>query len=234
LSVLAVIPARGGSKGVPRKNVTLVGGKPLIAWTVEAAREARRVGRVVVSTDDAAIAEVARGCGAEVPALRPAALARDDTPGVEPAIHIVEWLDANEGYRPTAVVLLQPTSPLRTANDIDAAVGLMEARGASAVVGVTPATMHPAWMKRLASDGALVDVPGLTQAETLRQHLDPLYVINGAIYLCAREVLVARRSFYAERTFAYVMPAERSLDIDSAWDMRVADLELASRQRERV
>jgi CMP-N,N'-diacetyllegionaminic acid synthase len=230
---LAVIPARGGSKGVPRKNVTMVGGKPLIAWTVEAAREARRVGRVVVSTDDAQIADVARGYGAEVPVLRPAALARDDTPGVEPALHIVEWLDANERYRPDAIVLLQPTSPLRTANDIDAAVVLMETRRAAAVVGVTPATMHPAWMKRIDEDGVLADVPGLTQAERLRQHLDPLYVINGAIYLCARDVLVTRRSFYAERTIAYVMPAERSLDIDSPWDLRVADLELAARQRER-
>jgi N-acylneuraminate cytidylyltransferase/CMP-N,N'-diacetyllegionaminic acid synthase len=231
LSVLAIVPARGGSKGVPRKNVRLVAGRPLVAWTIDAALGARSVGRVVVSTDDAEIAEVARRCGAEVPVLRPAELARDDTPGVEPALHIVEWLDANEGYRPENVVLLQPTSPLRTAGDIEDAVRLMEARGESAIVGVTPVTTHPAWMKLIASDGTLVDAPDLTQAETVRQHLAPLYVINGAIYLVARDVLLKRRSFYAERTLAYVMPPDRSLDVDSAWDLRVAELELAARQQ---
>jgi len=234
MSVLAVIPARGGSRGLPRKNVQIVAGRPLIAWTVDAAREARNVGRVIVSTDDAEIAEVARSCGAEVPLLRPAELARDDTPGVEPALHIVEWLAANEKFHAGKVILLQPTSPLRTADDIDEAIGLMDARGASAVVGVTPVTSHPAWMKQIASDGTLIDAPGLSDAETLRQQLPPLYVVNGAIYLVARDVLLARRSFYAERTLAYVMPADRSLDIDSSWDLRVADLALAARQRERV
>jgi CMP-N-acetylneuraminic acid synthetase len=229
VSVLAVIPARGGSKGVPRKNITLVGGRPLIAWTIDAARDARHVDRVIVSTDDAEIADVARGCRAEVPVLRPADLARDDTPGIAPALHMVKWLDRNEGYRADMVVLLQPTSPLRTADDIDAAMDLMQAGAASAVVGVTPVTMHPAWMKRVNTGNVLVDVPGLTQPETLRQDLDPLYIVNGAIYACARDVLVTRGSFYAERTLAYVMPAERSLDIDSAWDLRVADLELTSR-----
>src|SRR5262249_27777372 len=112
-SVLAIVPARGGSKSIPRKNLQPVAGRPLIAWTIDAARRARAIDRVVVWTEDDEIAEVARAWGAEVPVRRPAELAGDDTPGIEPVLHIVRWLDTQENSRPELIVVLQPTSPMR-------------------------------------------------------------------------------------------------------------------------
>src|SRR5690349_8046730 len=119
--VLAVIPARGGSKSIPRKNLAALAGKPLIVWTIEAASASQCLTRVVVSTDDPEITAVAAAAGAEVPFVRPAELAQDETPAIEPILHAVDWLDQHEGYRPDFVMILQPTSPLRQAEDIDAA-----------------------------------------------------------------------------------------------------------------
>jgi CMP-N,N'-diacetyllegionaminic acid synthase len=227
--VLAVIPARGGSKGVAGKNIRPLGGRPLIAWTIEAALAATTPMRVVVSTDADDIAEIASRHGAEVPMRRPADLVQDDTPGIDPILHAVEWLDRNEGYRPHLVVVLQPTSPLRTADDIDAAIRLLRDRGAAAVVSVAPTPHHPAWMKRVTDDGELVEAFESADVLTVRQRLAPLYVLNGAIYLVSREVLMERRSLYATKTYAYVMPPERSIDIDSLWDFELVEFVLGRR-----
>jgi CMP-N,N'-diacetyllegionaminic acid synthase len=223
--VLAVITARAGSRGVPRKNIYLVGGRPLIEWSIVAAQHAESVQRVVVSTDSEEIAAIARRCGAEVPWLRPHELARDETPGVDPVLHLVETFQQDEGYRPDFVMLLQPTSPLRTSSDIDAAVSLATSTGAEAVVSVCPVAQHPAWMKRIGARGELVDSP---DAEVLapRQQLPSMFILNGAIYLTATTTLLRTRSFYAADTRAYVMPPERSLDVDTPWDMHLADLAL--------
>src|SRR5207244_2039909 len=121
------------------------------------------------------------------------------------------------------VMLLQPTSPLRTAEDIDAAIDVMKARQSAAVVSVCETAQRPAWMKRMAPDGELVNLLATADVTSRRQTLDPVYVLNGAIYLADRNVLLDRGSFYADKTYAYLMPPERSLDIDSAWDLRVAD-----------
>jgi CMP-N,N'-diacetyllegionaminic acid synthase len=225
--VLAVIPARGGSKGVPGKNIRPLAGRPLLSWTIDAAQAAATPMRVIVSTDADDIAEVASRCGAEVPMRRPPELAQDDTAGVDPILHAVEWLDRIERYRPDLVIVLQPTSPLRTAADIDAAVHLLRERGAGAVVSVAPTPHHPAWMKRVTPDGELVDAFSSPDTLTVRQRLAPVYVINGAIYLVARDVLVERRSLYAAHTYAYVMPRERSIDIDTLWDFDLAEFVLA-------
>ena len=234
---LALIPARGGSKGIPHKNLAPGGGRPLIAWTVAAARAAGPVDRVVVSTDDAVIAAVGRELGAEIPFLRPAELAQDDTPGIAPPLHALRWLEKHEGYRPALLLLLQPTSPLRTAEDIRAAVELLQARDADAVVSVTPVRKHPHWMKRLGAEGRLIDAPALAhgleavpqRGGTRRQDLPPLYAPNGAVYLARRDVLLDHGGWYTERTYAYVMPEERSLDIDTPWDLHLADLVLGGR-----
>src|SRR5260370_5875896 len=146
---LALIPARSGSKGIPYKNIASVGGRPLIAWTIAAARAATRVNRIVVSTDDPDIAQVSEALGAEVPFLRPAEMAQDDTPGTVPLLHALGWLEEHEAYRPELVMLLQPTSPLRSSVDIEAAVELLRDRNADAVVSVTPVSHHPQWMKRV-------------------------------------------------------------------------------------
>lgn len=221
--MLAVIPARAGSKGVVGKNLRPLAGRPLIAHTIEAALAAPSVARVIVSTDGEDIADVAMKYGAEVPFLRPAALARDDTPGVMPLLHAVEWLEQHEQYRPELVILLQPTSPLRTADDIEAAVQMMEASRPPAVVSVEPTKKHPEWMVRLDDDGAMHWLMGEGATATRRQDLRAAYALNGALYLLQRAELLAQKTVLPKGTLGYVMPAERSIDIDSELDLRVAE-----------
>ena len=219
---LAIIAARGGSKTLPGKNVALLGGKPLIAWTIEAALAAASISRTIVTTDDEDIAQVARDFGAEVPFMRPPELARDETPGTDAVIHAVEWLAAHGAYSPSVVVSLQPTSPHRTGADIDAAMEIMAARNADGVVSVTPAHPHPYWTKRLDDDGWMQDLIPIEPPIVRRQDLPPVYALNGAIYAARREVLLATHRWYTDRTAAYVMPAERSVDIDTATDLLLA------------
>lgn len=229
LKVLAIIPARGGSKRVPRKNVRDLCGKPVIAYTIEAALESSVFSRIIVSTDDDEVAGVAKRLGADVPFMRPPELAQDDTPGIEPVLHAVCWLDEHERYRPDYVMLLQPTSPLRTAKDIEAAVQLAQKKQADSVVSVCSVDQHPYWMKQITEDGRLVDFLLLDRAYTRRQDLPSVYALNGAIYLARREVLLKQQTFYTDRTYAYIMPPERSLDIDIPWDLYLADLILKDR-----
>jgi CMP-N,N'-diacetyllegionaminic acid synthase len=221
---LAIVPARGGSKGVARKNIAMVGGKPLIAWTIDAARNAASLSRVVVSTDDPEIARAAREHGADVPFLRPADLARDETPAIDVILDMLDRLYAAEDYQPDVVVCLQPTSPLRTASDIDAAIELLHARDADAVVSLTAAHPHPYWTKRMDANGwvcpFITDVPPPTR----RQDLPAAYALNGAVYAARTAVLTATRSWYTARTCGYVMPAERSLDVDTPWDLKLLRL----------
>lgn len=229
--VLAIIPARGGSKSIPRKNLQLAAGRPLIAWTIDAARRSRSLDRIIVSTDDAEIASVAREWGAEVPMLRPADLARDDTPGLDPVLHAVSWLGDREGYQPDLVMLLQPTSPLRTAADIDAAIDLFVQRQALALCSVSP-NLHPAsWSSRLSRDGVLVDFRPDSDEPASRQAAETLYEQNGAIYIVDRSHLLRNRTLYAPETLAYVMPADRSIDVDDASQLAAVDALLSRVQR---
>ncbi|MBU0596315.1 acylneuraminate cytidylyltransferase family protein [Candidatus Bipolaricaulota bacterium] len=226
-SVLAVVTARGGSKGIPGKNIRCVAGKPLIAWTLDCAARSERVGRILVSTDSEAIADVAREWGAEVPFLRPEELAQDDSPHVPVLLHALDWLQRNEDFCPDHVLLLQPTSPLRSTQDIDGAIALAAEKGADAVVSVSEALSHPRYLRSVAEDGRLLS-PDCEEGEYLpRQSLRPAYVLNGAIYLVRSTVLRERETFYTERTYAYVMPQERSLDIDSPWQLHLADVLLS-------
>lgn len=221
MTVLALIPARGGSKGIPRKNIAPIAGRPLIAWTIAAALAAR-VDAVVVSTDDADIAEIARAAGASVPFLRPAALAQDDTPGLDPVLHALDMLP---GYE--QVMLLQPTSPLRTAADIDAALALGRADALS-VVSVTEAATHPYWTYTLDGEGRMVPLVDADKGAR-RQDLPVVHALNGAIYLADAAWLRAGRRFVDGGTRAYVMPPERSVDIDTPFDWLVAEALLKAR-----
>ena len=155
--VLGLLTARGGSKGLPRKNVLPIGGKPLLAWSIEAAKGSASVDRVVMSTDDDEIAGISREFGADVPFMRPEHLSRDDSAHFPVVEHAIQWLEKNEGYRPDYILLLQPTSPLRTAGDIDGAVGLAVRHRADAVVSVTELdkSHHPYLAYRLAANGTL-------------------------------------------------------------------------------
>lgn len=221
--VLALVTARGGSKRIPRKSIAPVAGRPLIAWTIDAARGARSVGRVVVSTDDPEMAAVSRQCGAEVPFLRPPELALADTPHIDVVVHAVDWLRSHEGFSPSHVLLLQPTSPLRLADDIDRTVAIALERDADAVVSVTDAHPHPCLAKRVKPEGSMEDFFPWPAGEQRRQALPEAFVLNGAIYLARFDLLLRERTWYSKRTYAYRMPAERSLDIDTPWDLALAD-----------
>jgi len=217
-SVLAVVAARGGSKGVPRKNVLPLGGKPLIAWTVEAALASKTLDRVIVSSDDREIIDAAVAAGAEAPFVRPSKLARDDTPGTAPVLHALDAV--GEPYE--FVVLLQPTSPFRAAEDIDAAVELCARSGAPSVVSVAPVRTSPYWTVVIGDDGTMSPViPGGTLIGR-RQELPPTYELNGAVYVARTDWLRQSESFIGEGTLAHVMPQERSREIDTPLDFIVA------------
>jgi CMP-N-acetylneuraminic acid synthetase len=227
--VLGLIPARGGSKGIPRKNIALVAGKPLLAWSVDSARASRAFDRLIVSTEDSEIAAVSRGCGAEVPFVRPAELSRDDTPGIDPVLHALEAL-SRQGYRADWVMLLQPTSPLRAPEDIQGALELRTRRAARSIISVCEATHPPSWLRRLDPEGQLLEYFPEEEDRPTRQALPKAYALNGAIYLAPWDVLDRERTFSPARTFGYVMPRERSLDVDSPWDLELADLVLRHRR----
>lgn len=220
---LAVIPARAGSKRLPRKNLLPLGGKPLVAWTVEAALGAAGVTGVLVSTDSEEIAAVARAHGADAPFLRPASLATDTASSLDVVRHAVEFASGTLGLPCELTVLLQPTSPLRTAADVDAALGLLADRGADAVVSVCEADHSPLWMNTLppdlSLDGFLREEARNRRSQDLPRH----YRLNGAIYACRTEVLLREGTFLPARgAFAYIMPKERSVDVDDAFDLTLA------------
>jgi len=224
MKILAIIPARGGSKAVPGKNIRQVGGKPLIGWTISAALAAESIDRVIVSTDSQEIAETTRQYGAEVPFLRPDEISQDDTPGIEPILHAVRWCSQEEGYQPDYVICLQPTSPFRTSADIESAIDLARVRDADSVISVSPVDHHPNWMQVIDNKGRLKDFIKGGSKVNKRQDMGAVYALNGAIYLIRTTSLLSRKTFFVPDTLAYIMPPERSLDIDTPWDMHLANL----------
>lgn len=229
--ILAVITARGGSKRVPGKNVRPIAGKPLLAWTIEAALGCReRLHALVLSTDDAEIANVGRQFGAEVPFLRPADLSGDTAGSLAVAQHATRFVEARDGVRMDWVLLLQPTSPLRTSGDIEAAIDRAAAGVCDSVVAVTEMPVHPVFSKKIDAEGLLQPFL-LEEPEGLRRQDagPPAFIRNGAIYLTRRDVLMEQSSIYGRRIWPCVMPAERSVDIDTEIDFRLAELFLADR-----
>lgn len=227
--VIGLIPARGGSKSIPRKNVKSLAGRPLIAWTIEAALQSHGLNRVIVSTDDEEIAQIARRWGAEVPFMRPAELAQDDSPHISVVEHAVRWLEEHDNACPDYVMLLQPTSPLRTGEDIDTAIQIAEAHDAIAVVSICETDHHPYLSKHILEDGTLTDFVSSDMVYLRRQDLPPAYVLNGGVYLNRRESLLREHTFLPPGTYPYIMPPERSLDINTPWDFYLAELILRDR-----
>ena len=223
MKILGLITARGGSKGLPGKNLLDLAGKPLIGWTCEAALRASGLDAVLLSTDDERIAHVARGYGVDVPFLRPKSLAADDTPHIDVVEHSLTWLRQQRGYAPEFLLLLQPTSPLRDEADIEQAIAILAAAPHSpAVLGVTPVKHHPYLVKALAADGSLTPyLPG-GPAYPRRQDLPPALALNGAIFLNNVETLLRDRTFAPAGARPYIMPADRSIDIDSEADLALA------------
>lgn len=222
MDVVALVTARGGSKGIPGKNLVPVAGKPLLTWTIEAALASRAVRRIVVSTDDEAIRQTALEAGAEVPFVRPAQYAQDHSSHLSVVLHALEFLETEEGRLPDYLLLLQPTSPLRLSSDIDAAIALAIQSSADSVVSVCETHHHPLLVKRISEQGRLVDYLSVDRKVYLRrQDLPSAYALNGAIYLTRPQVLRIEGTFLPDNTVPYVMPQERSLDLDTPWDLKI-------------
>lgn len=226
MNVLVVLPARGGSKSIPKKNIVPLGGKPLIAWAIEAAKAATRVDRVIVDTDNDEIAAVARQCGAETPYLRPAELAQDDTPTMPVLRAGLAWLAEHEDYRPDALLLVQPTSPFIRAEQIDAAIALLEAHPeADSVTTVIelPHHFHPYNLRRIGEDGYLrFAEPELRAAHPTKQS-KPAFYAMGNLWLFRPEVVAKAQIPIGDRCLPLTIDWLSAFDLDSPADLAIAE-----------
>jgi CMP-N,N'-diacetyllegionaminic acid synthase len=219
--VLALIPARAGSKGLPGKNIRPLGGKPLLAWPIEAARASRYVDEIVLSTDSAEFAEIGKAHGARVPALRPAELAVDTSPSIDFILHMLDLLEA-EAERFDYLVLLEPTSPLTDAADVDAALErLIAASGhADALAAMTAVhNVHPDYLLRRQENGLLRPfVAERFGALPRRQELESVYALDGSLYMSTVAAIRRERGFYHDRTIGFEMPRHKAFEIDDLVD----------------
>ena len=225
MTLLALIPARGGSKGIPKKNIRSFCGKPLIYWTIQAALQSKYIDRVVVSTDDPEIAQISKECGADVPFLRPRELANDTAPGIAPVLHALDKMEEVED-----VLLLQPTSPLRMSIDIEGIIEYRNKNGARSAVSIALSQKHPALMYYLENSMRL---KGVVQETVLscRQDYRPVYVLNGALYLARRDFIQNEQTLLSDDTLGYEMPVERSVDIDTIHDWDYAEFLMNLREK---
>jgi N-acylneuraminate cytidylyltransferase/CMP-N,N'-diacetyllegionaminic acid synthase len=220
--ILGLITARGGSKGLPKKNILHLLGKPLIAWTIEQARDSKYVDNIVVSTDSEEIAIISKEYGAQVPFIRPEHLASDEAKSVDVVLHALDWFETQKDPY-DLLVLLQPTSPLRLAEDIDKTIELLFYKNAQSVVSVCETELHPYYMNVLPDDGCMKDFLRSEVLNKSRQELPHYYRLNGAIYLTTASYLKKQGSFFGDEVFAYIMPKERSIDIDTELDMKICE-----------
>jgi CMP-N,N'-diacetyllegionaminic acid synthase len=223
--VLALITARGGSKGLPRKNLLRAGGKPLIAWTIEAALDSESVDHVVLSSDDDEIIESALAYGCSVPFRRPIHLSTDTASSMDVVIHAIDQIPGFD-----YVILLQPTSPLRTAAEIDGAFAKLKSLNAPSCVSVAEAYQSPYWMYKLDANERLHNLLPVGAGVHRRQDLPGVYVLNGAIYIAKIDWLRETRSFVTNHTVAYVMNQRNSIDIDSIEDFEIFKSRVDSRK----
>ena len=212
-SFLGIIPARGGSKGIPYKNIRILAGKPLLAWTIEEAHQSIYLDRVILSSEDDQIIAVAKQYGCEVPFIRPPELSRDETPGIDPVIHAILTLKEKYDY----IVLLQPTSPLRKAHHIDEAIQWIIHRNADSLVSVNEARKSPYWMFSMNQDSQLNPILKHPKA-VRRQELPRLFALNGAIYIATPDFIFSNKSFQNDGTVGFLMDDKTSVDIDDELD----------------
>jgi CMP-N-acetylneuraminic acid synthetase len=235
VNVLGLITARGGSKGIPGKNIAPCGGRPLLAWTCDAARDARCLTRAIVSTDDADIARCAVEHGVAAPFVRPVALASDAARSIDVARHAIDWLAEHERWRADVLVLLQPTSPMRTGRHVDEAFALLGDRDAVVSVVEVPHRFKP-WAQLVADDGGLLhdyDQREVPFDRFRRQGQPTLLARNGPAIVVTRAAVIASGSFYGDRCAPYAMSATDSVDIDDRDDLELADWLLRRRAEPR-
>lgn len=224
--MISIIPARGGSKGLPGKNILPLCGKPMIAYTIEAAKQSKYIDRVIVSTDDQKIAEIALQYGAEVPFLRPDFLASDTAQAVDNYIYTIERLSKEWNTPIEEFVVLQPTSPLRIAEDIDGAIEMFMEKQADSVISYTPEAHPIRWHKYLDENNAFVDIFDTTIAN--RQDLKTSYYPNGAVYVF-RFSMIKERKYYTDKSYGFIMPRVRSVDIDYKEDFDYVEFLMSRR-----
>jgi CMP-N,N'-diacetyllegionaminic acid synthase len=229
VNLLGIIPARAGSKRLPGKNARMIAGRPLISWTIDTARQSGIFDDIIVSTDSEKIAEIASQSGCAPPFLRPSDLAQDDSSSADVVIHVLDWVQRQYGANPMAFMLLQPTSPLRTVEDMNEAWTLFQNKGAAKLVSITPSPKLGRLLTQMNSDGLL------------RSCFDPdqwggsgyeqIYVQNGAIYIQNTQRFLEKPDFDVNGAIAYIMPEDRSVDIDVVLDLRLAECLLRERQQ---
>lgn len=217
--ILAVIPARGGSKGVPRKNIKDLAGKPLIGWTIEAAKASKYIDCLVLSSEDDEIIKVAQSLSCDAPFKRPLELAKDDTHGIEPILHAVEQCPGFD-----YVMMLQPTSPLRLTEDIDCCIEKFINENVKSCVSVCEPGKSPYWMYNINSNSTLEPLLPEFSLVPRRQDLPSVYALNGAVYIAEIEWLKQNRNFMSHNTIGFIMPASRSYDIDSMEDFMICEM----------
>ena len=218
---VALIPARGGSKGILRKNIKLFNKKPLIYWSIKQALESSSVDRVIVSTDDLEIADIARSFSAEVPFIRPSSLAQDESKGIEPVLHAIENLLNIDN-----ILLLQPTSPLRRPFDIDEIFKLRSKSNSDSAVSVTLAKKNVDLLFGIDSNRRLNKY--YKNSDFLpRQEYPNLFLLNGSLYLSSVDSIIKNKSFFSNNTIGYIMPEEISIDIDTPLDWEIAEFLMA-------
>jgi len=230
MEILGIIPARGGSKGIPNKNVVLLSGRPLITYTCDAVHESKLLTRVVLSTDDDEIAAIASRCDVDIPFVRPAELARDDTPMINVILHALDWLRTYEGYNADIVMLLQPTSPLRRGAHIDAGIQLLLNSNADTVVSVIRIPHHfvPNSVLQISEDGLLTQY--LDEPDVYRRQDKPvIYARNGPAILVTRPGVLARGKLYGDIVRPLVMMESESIDLDTPEDLKLAEFWLDQR-----
>jgi len=218
--IIAIIPARGGSKRIPRKNIKLLCGKPLIYYTIREALKSKHISKTIVSTENEEVAKTSNEYSAEV-IKRPIELAKDETPTIDVIFHVLRA--QAENFEPGLIVLLQPTSPLRNAQDIDNAIELFLKNDCESVVSVCEVEHSPYWSFEI-ENRYLKPIFGGKYLNMRRQDLPKVYTPNGAIYVSTPEILRKYKSFYCSKTIPYIMPPERSVDIDNEIDFMLAEL----------
>ena len=216
--MIAIIPARGGSKGLPGKNIKSLNGVPLICHSIRSALKAKSISRVIVSTDDDEIAKIAQECGADVPFIRPKNLAEDNSMVMDAYFYTVDRLANESNEQIESFVALLPTAPLRLPEDIDNAVSIFINNNADSVISVTEAPVPIEWYRKIDKNGLLSDYLPEFNAVANRQELDQAHIPNGSIYVFRTERLRKTRQYYMSKTYPYLMPRERSADIDEPLD----------------
>ena len=222
--IIGVIPARGGSKSIPRKNIKILQGKPLVAYTIEEAKKSKYLTHLVVSTEDEEIKNISLKYGAEVAFLRPKELATDDALAIPTVQHAVTTMEKIKNIKYDYVIMLQPTTPLRETEDIDKALAMLIEADADGIISVVDVdNWHPMKMKKFDENSYLIDYQTPPVENPPRQTLPKVYMVNGAIYATKRDVFMDKNTFKGEKCLGYIMPPERSVNIDTEIDFLIAE-----------